>query len=89
MERQKIGVRTKLKLVQTMVDSIFLYACEIWTLTAELQWRIQVAEMHWLWTILGISYADHVSNNKIQEHLKRGGHYEDLLSTVKRCKLMM
>ena len=62
---RKISIRTKLKLVQTMVKFIFLYVCETWTLTAELHWRIQAAEMHWLWTILGISYTDHVSNNEI------------------------
>ena len=71
-----------------MVKYIFLYACDKWTLTFQLQQRIQAGEMSWLQTILGISYTDHVSNNKIWELLQREGHYEYLLSTVRRCKLM-
>ena len=51
---RRISIRTKLMLVQSMIKSIFLYSCETWTLTVDLQWSIQAAEMHWLWTILGI-----------------------------------
>ena len=50
---KRIRIGTELKVVQTMVKSIFLYACETWTLTAELQQRIQAAEICWLWTMLG------------------------------------
>ena len=39
--------------------SIFLYACESWTLTAELQRRIQAMEMRCYRKILHISYKDH------------------------------
>ena len=62
LKNRRISIRTRLKLVQTMVESIFLYVCETWTLTAELQQKIQAAEICWLQTILGISYIDHVSN---------------------------
>ena len=36
---------SKLKLMRSLVISIFLYACESWTLTAELEKRTQVFEM--------------------------------------------
>ena len=42
-----------------LVTSIFLYACESWTLTAELQRRIQAMEMRCYRKILHISYKDH------------------------------
>ena len=42
-----------------LVTSIFLYACESWTLTAELQRRIQAMEMSCYRKILHISYKDH------------------------------
>ena len=35
-----ISVSSKIKLMRSLVTSIFLYACESWTLTAELQRRI-------------------------------------------------
>ena len=43
----------------SLVTSIFLYACESWTLTAELQRRTQAMEMRYYRKILCISYKDH------------------------------
>ena len=34
-----------MRLMRSLVTSIFLYACELWTLTAELQRRVQAIEM--------------------------------------------
>ena len=74
--------------MEKVVTAIFLYACESWTLTAELQRRIQAKEMRCYRRILHISYKDHVTNEegcaKIQQAI---GPQEDLLTIVKRCKL--
>ena len=42
----------------SLVTSIFLYACESWTLTAELQRRIKAMEMMCYRKMLRISYKD-------------------------------
>ena len=47
-----------------LMCSIFLYACESWTLTAELQRRIQAMEMRCYHKLLHISYKDHVTNEE-------------------------
>ena len=47
------------------VTSIFLYACESWTFTAELQRSIQAMEMRCCRKILHISYEDHVTNEEV------------------------
>ena len=39
------SLSSKIRLMRSLVTSIFLYACESWTLTAELQRRIQATEM--------------------------------------------
>ena len=74
--------------MHSLVTSIFLYACKSWTLTEELQRRIQAMEMRCYCKILCISYKDHVSNEearaKIQQAIRP---HEDLLTIVKRCKL--
>ena len=74
--------------MHSLVTSIFLYACESWTLTAEVKRRIQAMEMRCYCKILCISYKDHVSNEearaKIQQAIRP---HEDLLTTVKRCRL--
>ena len=54
------------KVITTMcslVRSIFLYVCESWAITAELQ-RIQAMEMRCYHKILRISYKDHVTNEE-------------------------
>ena len=42
---RSISLSSKIRLMRSLVTSIFLYACESWTLTAELQRRIQAKEM--------------------------------------------
>ena len=42
---RSIFLSSKIRLMSSLVTSIFLYACESWTFTAELQRRIQAMEM--------------------------------------------
>ena len=51
-------------LVAVTSISIFLYAYESWTLTAELQRRMQAMEMRFYCKILRISYKDHATTRK-------------------------
>ena len=68
--------------------SIFLYACESWTLTAELQRKIQATEMRCYRKILHISDKDHVTNEEVRAKIQQAiGPHEDLLTIVKRRKL--
>ena len=50
---------SKVKLMRSLVISIFLYACESWTLTAVLEKRTQTFEMRCYRRLLNISYKDH------------------------------
>ena len=42
---RSISLSSKIRLMRSLVTSIFLYASKSWTLTAELQGRIQAVEM--------------------------------------------
>ena len=69
--------------------SVFLYACETWTLTVELEKRVQALEMRCFRRFLGISYKNHITNEEVRNRIKQAsGPYEDLLSTIKRRKLI-
>ena len=57
-----ISLGSKMKLLRFLVISIFLYACESWTVTAELGKRTQTLEMRCYRRLLNISYKDHVTN---------------------------
>ena len=79
---------SNIQLMRSLVTSIFLYACESWTLTAELQRRIQDMEMRCYRKILHISYKDHVTNEEVRAKIQQAiGPHENLLTIVKRHKL--
>ena len=74
--------------MHSLVTSIFLYACESWTLTAELQRRIQAMKMRRYRRVLHISYKDHVTNEEVRAKIQQAiGPHEDLLTIVRRRKL--
>ena len=82
------SLSSKIRLMRSLVTSIFLYACESWTLAAELQRRIQAMEMRCYRKILHISYKDHVTNEEVRAKIQQAiGPHEDLLTIVKRRKL--
>ena len=60
-----ISLGSKVKLVRSLVISVFLYACESWTLTAELKKRTHAFEMRCYRRLLNISYKDHVTNEEV------------------------
>ena len=71
--------------MRSLVTPIFLYACESWTLTAELKIRIQAVEMRCYRKIVRISYKDHVTDEKVCAKIQRAiGPHEDLLTIMKR-----
>ena len=61
-----ISLGSKVKLMRSLVISILLYACESWTLTAELEKRTHAFEMRCYRRLLNISYKDHVSNEEVR-----------------------
>ena len=66
-----ISLGSKVKLMRSHVISIFLYACESSTLTAELEKRTQAFEMRCYRRLMTISYKDHVTNEEIAERSKQ------------------
>ena len=74
--------------MRSLVISIFLYACESWTLTAELEKRTQAFEMRCNRRLLNISYKDHVTNEEVRRKIQAAiGEYDELLTLVKKRKL--
>ena len=85
---RNISRSSKIRLMRSLVTSIFLYACESWTLTAELQRRIQAMEMRCYRKILHISYKDHVTNEEVCAKIQQAfGPHEDFLTIINSCKL--
>ena len=78
-----ISLGSKVKLMSSLVISIFLYACESWTLTAELEKRTQAFEMRCYRRLLNISYKDHVTDEEVRRKIQTAvGEYDELLTLV-------
>ena len=76
------------KAKRSLVISIFLYVCESWTLTAELEKRTQAFEMRCYRRLLNISYKDHVTNEEVRRKIQAAiGEYDELLTLVKKRTL--
>ena len=85
MEDQNITLRSKVRLMHTLIISILLYACETRTLTIELQRRIKAVEMRCYHRLLHISYNDHITNEIVCEKIQAAtGPYEDINNCEKK-----
>ncbi|KAK2181980.1 hypothetical protein NP493_372g01013 [Ridgeia piscesae] len=65
---RNITLSSKIRLMRSLVMSIFLYAYESWTLTADTERRIQAMEMRCLRKLLGITYRNHISNERCEQN---------------------
>ena len=74
---KNISLATKVKLMRTLILSTFLYACESWTLTAEIERRIQALEMRCYRRLLNISYKDHVTNEEVRNRIQNATGVHD------------
>ena len=84
---KNIALSSKIRLMHSLAMSIFLYACETWTITVDIERRIQALEMRCFHKLLGISYGDHVTNEEVKVRIGNIiGPYKDLLTSVKRRK---
>ena len=65
-----ISLGSKVTLMHSLVISIFLYACESWTFTTELEKRTHAFEVRCYRRLLNISYKDHVTNEEVRRKIQ-------------------
>ena len=83
-----ISLSSKIRLLRSLVISVFLYACESWTLDAYLEKRIASFEMRCLRQLLGIDYRQHITNEDVRAMVTAEiGPHQELLEIVKSRKL--
>ena len=75
------------RLQTTIFFSIHKTTCETWTLTAELERRIQTFEMRCYRKIFGISFRDRITNEDVRNRVRAAIRPRDNLSIVKTRKL--
>ena len=67
----------KLRLIHSIITSICIYVCEIWTLTAELKIRITIFETGIFRKLLIdlVTYRDRITSEEIKNRISQAGHY--------------
>ena len=76
---------SKIKHMRSFVISLFLYACESWTSTTELEKRTQAFEMRCYRMLLNIPYKDHIVLEEVSRKIQAAiGDYDELLTMVKK-----
>ena len=69
----------------SLVISIFLYACESWTITAEFEKGRQAFEMRCYRRLLNILYKDQVTNEEVCRKIQAASEeYDELLPLEKK-----
>ena len=61
---KNIAIRSKISLMHSLAMSTFLSVFETWTITADIERRIQVLEMRCFLKLLGISYIDYITDEE-------------------------
>ena len=85
---KNISLSSKVKLMRMLILSTFLYACESWTLTAEIERKIQALETRCYRRLLNIFYKDHVKNEEVRNRIQKAiGVHDYLLTMVTKRKL--
>ena len=83
-----ISLGSNIKLMRSLVISIFLYACKSWTLTADLEKRTLFFKMRCDQRLWNIPYEHHVTNEEVRRKIHAAiGKYNELLTIVKKRKL--
>ena len=66
-----IPLSSKISLTRSLVISVQLYACESWTLIADILKKLRATDMRCYRKLLGISYRDHITNNAVKDRIRQ------------------
>ena len=67
---RNISSKHRIQVLRSIVTSSFLYACATYTLTAELERRIQTFEIRCYRKIFGISFRDRITNEDVRNRVR-------------------
>ena len=84
---KNISLASKVKLMRTLILSTFLYACESWTLTAEIERRIQALEKRCYGRLLNLQRPCDERGGSQQNPECNWSAWWSLLTIVKKRKL--
>ena len=83
-----LSMATKLRTLRCYVISTLLYASDTWTMTAEMEKRIESLELWFLRRIMKVIWTKKISNVKIRELIEqKGGRQLYLIKEIRKRKV--
>jgi len=79
-----VTLSTKLRVLKCYVWSLMLYGCECWTISKEIQGKLEATEMWFLRRILKISWREMKTNKEV---LEMAGTDRTLMNTIRKRQL--
>ena len=84
LKNRNISMTTKFRVLKTYVWSTLTYGCECWTVTSDIEKKIEAAEMWFIRRMLRISWAEKKTNVRV---LREGNVQRSLLKTIRKRQM--
>ena len=84
LKNRNISMTTKFRVLKTYVWSTLTYGCECWTITSDIEKKIEAAEMWFIRRMLRISWAEKKTNVNV---LREGNVQRSLLKTIRKRQM--
>ena len=69
-KNHKIALNTKQRLLQCYIYPVLLYGSECWTISSNMQKKLEATEMWFYRRILKVSYTEHMTNETVLDKMK-------------------
>ena len=84
LKNRNILMKTKIRVLKSYVWSTLLYGCESWTITMDLEKKLEAAEMWFIRRILRISWKEKKTNEAV---LKEVNMERTLMKTIRKRQM--
>ena len=84
LKNRNISMTTKFRVLKTYVWSTLTYGCECWTITSDIEKKIEAAEMWFIRRMLRISWAEKKTNVNV---LREGNVQRSLFKTIRKRQM--
>ena len=84
LKSRSIPIDTRVRILNCYILPVLTYGCESWTLTSDLEKRLNATEMWMLRRMLRPSWTEHTSNNEV---LRQAKYSRRLLKTIRSRQL--
>ena len=84
LKNRNISMTTKFRVLKTYVWSTLTYGCECWTITSDIEKKIEAAEMWFIRRMLRISWTEKKTNVNV---LREGNVQRSLLKTIRKRQM--